>query len=599
MVSISAEDFKADYPYQEVTASYIHNYGTWEVSVSAVPMKGPSKPMGKMESIYYESTASDIKKLSSKSNKDLDVEVSLYPGTDVKLAPSPFGCRNVDFTLKWDNPNVQLGFTLLDPVGIEIAASFSQEELTSGKFEESTGKITLHVDRLGECRNGENYSICVFALNDVSFPVDFTIEYSWQQNFSKIEGDCLASATNGAVLASSLNAPLLYTSPSDLSTSTVDVLYKLGVENIYLVNIGNHLSDDVEREIRNIARIKNEYRTPREIYDDIRSITKQNDIIISTIDPWSYWRVAELKPAGEYPGALFVGPASYIAAHHGSPVILVDIHPRLSQAITYATDFWIKFASKRAIEPSSGNQYLSSKLAYSFFEDYGFGEIDKDEHGKVAKSAHQDHEVMITVAGQYEIGAPWDRAFTGAALPGRFWGSPVDSAYAICRNMFYPAMIFVNPAMHKVTLINGSKSTTGGLFSRLRNPRGVSLVITKKSGPEDFQYPVLQTYNTYQYRFNEKATKNYRNFLYTTADGITPYVQPSQDGSIDDGAAHGKKGAYYPDLSESEVIPFYCKKAGYSNVFSTNFKYVNENLNRGVLIWVDTVSYTHLTLPTN
>ncbi|RLF51681.1 MAG: hypothetical protein DRN24_04540, partial [Thermoplasmata archaeon] len=258
MVSVSAEDFKSDYPYQEATASYIHNYGKWEVSVSAVPMKGPSRSMGKMESIYYESTTSNAKELSLRLNKkSLNVEVSIYPGAEVKIMPTPFGCRNVDFTLTWDNPNVKLGFTILDPVGTEIASSFSQNELTSGKFEETTNEAKIHVDRLGECRDGENYSICVFALDDISSPVDFNLEYSWQQNFSKTAGDDLSSACNGAVLASALNAPLLYTSSSDLPKSTIDVLYKLGVENIYLVNIGSHLSNEVKEKIENIAKIKN------------------------------------------------------------------------------------------------------------------------------------------------------------------------------------------------------------------------------------------------------------------------------------------------------------------------------------------------------
>ena len=489
MVSISAEDFTSNYFYQEITASYIHNYGKWEVSISAVPMKGPSsEPVGKMENIYYDSTS--IKELTSKSNKNsLNVNVSLYPGAEVKIMPSPFGCRNVDFTLRWNKPGVKLGFTLLDQVGNEVAASFSQEELSKGKLEGEENEAKLHVDRLGECRDGENYSICVFSLNDVTSSVDFTLDYNWQQNFSTIEGDCLASASNGAVLASALNAPLLYTSSSGLPDVTKDVLMKLGVKNVYLVNLGKHLSNEAEIKIKDIAEIKSNYKDPKEIYDAIRGITKNNDVIFSTIDPWSYWYVGEDKPAGEYPGALFIGPAAYIAAHHGSPVILVDIHPQLSQAVTYHTDFWIKFCSKRGIEPSSGSMYLSSKLAYSFLEDYGFGKIDKDTDGKVLKSAAQDKEIIITVADQFDIGTPWDRSFTGAALPGRFWGSPVDSAYAICRNVFYPAMIFVNPGMNKVELINGSSSKTGGLFSRLKNPKGVNLVITKPSGLDEFQYP--------------------------------------------------------------------------------------------------------------
>jgi hypothetical protein len=146
-------------------------------------------------------------------------------------------------------------------------------------------------------------------------------------------------------------------------------------------------------------------------------------------------------------------------------------------------------------------------------------------------------------------------------------------------------MIFVNPAMQgETTLINGSSSKSKLIGGRLRDPVGSTLVITKQSGEEKFTYPILQTYNAFSYKFNEKAWKVW-NFKYSTADGIIPYITPSPD-PIDDGATD-KAGAYYPDMSETEVIPFYATKAGYDNVFTTNFEASVENLNRGVLIWIE------------
>jgi len=143
----------------------------------------------------------------------------------------------------------------------------------------------------------------------------------------------LSSATEGAVLASSLNAPLLYISAGDLTQYTKDALYKLGVENIYLVNIGGHLSKEVKEELKEIANVKKEFAELEKIYDEIMSLTGQNDIIFSTIDPWTYWYVTEMKPGGETEAGLFLGPAAYCAAHHGSPVLIVDMHPELSSAV--------------------------------------------------------------------------------------------------------------------------------------------------------------------------------------------------------------------------------------------------------------------------
>jgi hypothetical protein len=126
-------------------------------------------------------------------------------------------------------------------------------------------------------------------------------------------------------------------------------------------------------------------------------------------------------------------------------------------------------------------------------------------------------------------------------------------------------------------------SSTCELLGHLKKPYGINLVV-KEGENQKFTYPVLQTYNSFQYKFNEKAWKHW-NFRYKQADGVIPYLDIS-DEPIDDGARIDEPGMYYPDQSETEVIPYYCEKAGYDSVFSTNFDHVTSNLNRGVLIWV-------------
>lgn len=577
MVDNAAESYNAPDPNLEVVGSFIHNYGKWQISVTAVPKKA-YYPEAEEQQDYERMT---FKELAQTLKKTGNVDIWLYPGTIVGLEPTPFGCRNAEFKLKWNNPDIRLGFSIHGPDGTEICSSLSKKEIATGVVEKDEAEASVKVKMLGECREGESYSICVFSLDDVASSIDFELEYSWEQSFSKNEADAMVSATNGAVLASALNAPLLYTSSSSLSNVTEDVLYKLGVEEIYLVNVGNHLKSKVRDEIKEIATIKENYEEPKQIYNAIKDTTGNCDIIFTTIDPWSYWYVEGLEAAGEYPGAKFVGPAAYIAAQHGSPVIIVDEHPELSQAICYSTDFWRRNSAVRvSIVPSAGSMVLSGKKVYTFLEEHDLGKLEE------GKAARQDQETIITVAGQYDIGLPWDRSFTGAALPGRFWGSPVDTAYAICRNVFYPALIFENPAMYeeKATRINGSASKIQRIGGRLKDPKGVTLVTTKKSGDEDYRYPILQTFNTYGYKFNEKAWKNW-DFQYERADGIIPYVTHSDD-PIDDGVAPGKSGAYHPDLSETEVIPFYAARAGYGSVFSTEATAVIENLNRGMILWV-------------
>ena len=562
----------------EIVGSFIHNYGTWRISVTAVPKKGmiPTEDDIRGESII----ATGINQLANTINKKADVNIKFYPGTIIDLPATPFGCRDIDFTLKWKDPGIKLGFTIIDPAGTEICSSLSVDEVISGNIEKNNGEVNVNLDLIGETRPNENYSLCVFSLDDLRTPLDFSFEHSWKQKFNKREAEGLASASNGAVLASKLNSPLLYVKSEKLPEKIKDVLYTLGVNSIHLVNIGNHLQNEVKNELKDIADVM-EYNEAKDIYDSIKKDIEENDVVFTTIDPWTYWYIGELKPAGEHPGALFIGPAAFIAAHHETPVLIVDLHPRLSQAITYPTQFWGSPNFNQHIDiPNSGNMALSSRQVYDFLEDYNLGKLEE------GLAEAQDQETIITVAGQYDIGIPWDRSFTGAALNGRFMFSPVDTAYWICRNLFYPALIFQNPgAAGKVKLINGSESKVSHLpGARLRTPVGVNLVITKPSEEEEFEFPVLQTYADFIHRFNEKASKHW-DFTYERADGHIPYHEYSPD-PIDDGVVPDKSGAYYPDLYETYVIPFYCKKAEYSNVYSSNFKATVENLNRGVLQWM-------------
>jgi len=197
---------------------------------------------------------------------------------------------------------------------------------------------------------------------------------------------------------------------------------------------------------------------------------------------------------------------------------------------------------------------------------------------------------MITVADHFDIGPTWDRTFTGRLLPGRFSASPVDLSYWMSRSTFYPALIFENPALKQETvkLINGSKSKVVPHLGKLLYPRGTDLVIYEDQQEMEYKYPILHTYNVYLYKFNEVGSKHWGGY-YTTANGIIPYITPSTgpDNAIDLGVVPDKVGAFHPDIDETDVTPIYAQKAGYSNCFSTNFDAAIDNLNQGVIMWME------------
>ena len=526
---------------KDYARSYIYKSGPWRVGITDIPTKG----FGRYG--LWKDVISNIAK-----GVEYKADIEMYPGIKIPFNVSiPFYCSDIAFNLDCKNSNINFEFLLIGPSGDEIASSENG---------------TIKIDKLGECLPGENYEFVIYTKDDKVGSFNYEITYSWHQNKLKYEADCLTDATEGAVLASVLNAPLLYTSKSELPEETANVLYKLGVENIYVVNIGGHLSKEIENKLNEIVRITKNYKDHKGIYDDIREISGNNDVIFSTIDPWTHWYIEGLEPAGEDEGALFLGPAAYIAAHHGSPVLIVDNHPELSSAATWHTHSWRK-QSDGYNNPTVSEMYLTGTRVYAFLDDQGF-----EQKGM---------ETIITVAGQYDIGASWDRMFVGRATPGRFAFSPVDTAYWISRNMFYPALIFVNPAMNPsgIELINGSISERGPL-GRLK--------VVRESGPENFKYPVLQSYvSSYIHRFNERASK-YWGAPYQCADGIIPGIENTFE-PIDDGVNlkhKGESGSFWPDITESENVPFYMSRCGYSNAFSTSFEPIMDNLNSGCIMWV-------------
>ncbi|HEC94910.1 MAG TPA: hypothetical protein ENI45_02970, partial [Thermoplasmatales archaeon] len=282
----ASSNWNVFYGAGETVGSYVYHYGTWEIGVTYMPTQGFSD--GKMKSMFQHvqennGVLSKVGSVFSKFGLNLgkhteNVDIKLYPGVDVTLnEPVSFGCRDVEIKLMWDNPNVALGMVVLDTSGAETAISPSKEEIVEGVNRSSTERV-IHLDRLGETAEGSRYYICVFALDNITRPVEFKIEYSWHQEESRKEGDCLASATEGAVLASVLNAPMLYVSTADVPLVTSEALYKLGVKEVYLLNLGNHASRSVIDKLKGICKVR-EYRDYKDVYDEIRGYTGRNDVI--------------------------------------------------------------------------------------------------------------------------------------------------------------------------------------------------------------------------------------------------------------------------------------------------------------------------------
>jgi len=581
---------------REELSSYVYKTGPWNFAVTYMPTKPVATTVAEdldLEIPEWYSTVTQPSGEATRSisadgfqvpveNEDLPqapgpinsiistarytIDYSLYPGVDLTLPElSPYGCRDATFILDWSDTSRQLGLLVRGPSGAEIEVA-----VDSGTAQ------TIELPELGQ----GNYSVAVVSLDDQSAAVDFTLKYSWHQRQDPSWCDSMASASQGAVLASLNNCPLLYATESGVPEPTRQALDQLGVRKAYLMDLGGNGGKSVAKELGSYRSMLQPGIDVQRVsdysdaYSMIRGISNNNTLVFSTISPWSYWYGGVYNeyepegPEGEYNGALFVGPAAYMAAHHGCPVILTESDYRLSSAQSWHNTFW-RAAYRQRLPPSVGCMVLTGRAVYEYLREEGL-----DIPGY--------KEPILTVAGQFDIGSSWDRGLCGAAVSGRICGSPVDTAMWGSRSVFYPWLVFANPAVNPSLDEFGGKRITGSVSNRgIRDGGTVGpLQIIEEEREVDTSCNVLNTWVSYQYLFNERASE-YWGTPYTTATGITPYFDPPQDDMDQELFGHE------PDLCETEVVPKYCEAAGYDVVYTTEFDKTMENLNRGTVMWYE------------
>ena len=578
----------------EATSSCIYNVGDWGVAVTYMPTEAlddeksddisPIVEENTVDETIFDETPFDDYTANGDStptdpipnppdatwNSDADYEIYIteYPGTTVPIPESTyFMTRYANFELTWEG-SAELTMLIREPAGAELTR-------VTG-----TSPLSLTIDQLGEGL----HSLTVARMDGGSNELDFDLSYSWEAFKDKREGESLSSASNGAVWASMLNVPLLYVRESGVPGAVENALDELGVREIHLVDFGDRFEGDMD-DIRSLfeRRLKSvdHYTNAEDFYLKITERSGENDIVMTTMDPWTYW-YAEQGPQGEEDGGRFVAPATYAAAHHGAPIVIMELHPETSNPQAWHNRFWLEAYQNRK-PPSVGCMVLTGHEYYDFLGEIG---LDKDPVPQ-GEDGMETKESILTVAGQFDIGTAWDRVLVGKANAGRILGTPVDTSYQICRSVFYPLLIYANPAVnpdldpHEGSRVTGSTSVF---------PAPGAALVVDGGGEVSVEVPNLYTWVSQRHRFNERAGEDgYWGCDYTAASGITPYRTPSNN-PIDQGNSpyrNDPQAMFWPDMTISEVVPFYGEKAGYDSVYSTSWDPVAENLNRGVVMWIE------------
>ncbi|NWF96820.1 MAG: hypothetical protein HXY34_11820 [Candidatus Thorarchaeota archaeon] len=326
----------------------------------------------------------------------LDFELILHPGYTESISV-PANAKSLDVTLSWDKRGTDLNLALIDPQGrlVQWAPSGS---LISGPGRES---VSVPYPMEGE------WQVVVAWMNangeQNNAKVSWVIERLPQdlQYF-------LESAANGAVLASLLNSPLLYTDAASVPEITSWVIEELDVNHIFLVDPANLHSVSVMTELSSLGVVVNLYNYPL-VSQWIRQLSKSNDVVITI-------------PRGD--ASEFFPAAAYSAAFHGAPVFsLCDQHNVMT---TRAEATWYPYLIGPEIDiyitsrysTRSENGWFDERIPnrYTMTSSVEAFEGFLDDRGAYNSTVPQK---VVVVSPDTVIKTSFDRSIQSHFLPGR------------------------------------------------------------------------------------------------------------------------------------------------------------------------------------
>lgn len=284
-----------------------------------------------------------------------------------------------------------------------------------------------------------NWTIITQAIPtdlNLDMACDFEIHYEIKL-YPATQPDYMSSAANGAVIASLLDVPLLYTADDSLPEKAAEALRVLNVKNVILVEAGNMITAAVETTLTDIGiTILEDLENMTSIISYIQGISGEADLILTI-------------PTGS-----FFAPATLAGAFHGGPVLLFEGLGK--EVVTLADSNWgyhwyahelgTWVYLQTGLYPSmfylkSPNYAKMCAMSDTFFEWIGSLGADKPTV-----------ETVVTVAPTDDVRPLFERGIICGAKAGRIPGQNAEEDVAmIDRAMLYPAIAFATQGYSKVT----------------------------------------------------------------------------------------------------------------------------------------------------
>ncbi|NHI83671.1 MAG: hypothetical protein EAX81_05160 [Candidatus Thorarchaeota archaeon] len=250
----------------------------------------------------------------SQGSTPVSYSINYHPGLSQSVTV-PNNAKWLNVSATWDNSGTDLNFALVNPEG-RLVTWAPAESLIAGPLSSS---MNVPYPSPGE------WTIIGAWMNPES--EQNNVQLSW--SVSSLPSDLqayLESAANGAVLASLLNAPLLYVGADAVPEITSWTLSRLGATDILLVDPLDIHSAQLESQLSGLVSSVHLLNNYSAVTHAIHSISGQHDLVVAV-------------PIGT--GDELFGSAAFSGAYHGAPVF--SLTGSDNQMTTFAEETWASY----------------------------------------------------------------------------------------------------------------------------------------------------------------------------------------------------------------------------------------------------------------
>jgi hypothetical protein len=275
--------------------------------------------------------------------------------------------------------------------------------------------------------------------------------------------EIVESVSNGAVLASLYNAPLLFASASGIGKDTCEVVEKLGVRKAFLIDLNDSLPVEIQRLLASGGV-------------DVKELTSEGDFIF----------LIRGGTIGLIKNSRQALPAALACARYGGFVLFLP-----DAVATYAIEGAKRIPEmpiekltgpRKALEEVNAFQCDVASAFYSWIESLG----GDDPDGLETVMTFIDDDLLPTTFDRALVGDPSEPEERGA-ITGRFPGDWMENIVYANRGMLYRALIFANPRMNRVTMsmVAYECGSPGSFFGHFADNRGVEHIVNEIWGYQD------------------------------------------------------------------------------------------------------------------